>query len=95
MAAQRRGPTCSRNSGTDSAVMSNGATKKMAYALLNGRVCTAYTNDASIPMPIAPRSRCSGQRTRSSGRAPTVSSAQASNSGNDAAPRSAATCSGE
>src|SRR3546814_16106819 len=79
---------------TDSAVISNGATKKMEYAVDSGNVRKAYTNAAIIRIPSAPRSRCNGQRTRSSGPIPVLSSAHASSHGSDEAPRSAATWNG-
>lgn len=41
IAAQRRGPTRSPRIGTERAVMSSGATKKIAYAPLSGSVCKA------------------------------------------------------
>ena len=55
---------------------------------------SAYTNVAIIMIPRPPRSRCSDQRTRSSGCRPVVAAAQASSQGSDDAPRSAATWNG-
>ena len=92
IAVQRRGPTCSFRIGTLNAVISSGAAKKIEYAVDSGMVRSAYTNAAIIMIPIAPRSRCSDQRTRSSGRSPVVSPAHTSTQGSEDMPRSAATC---
>src|SRR3546814_613421 len=94
IAVQRRGPTRSPRKGTDSAVISSGATKKIEYAVASGNVRSAYTKVAIIMMPSAPRSRCNDQRTRNSGRKPVVAAAQTSSQGSDEAPRKDATCIG-
>ena len=66
IAAQRARPTRSPRKGTDSAVMSSGAMKKIAYAPDNGSSRRAKANNDSMAMPITPRSRCRGQRIRHS-----------------------------
>ena len=57
----------------------------------NGSRFNAYTKLAIMPTPSTPRSRCKGQRTRSSGRQPCVHNAHVSTNGNEANPRNAAT----
>ena len=75
-------------------IVSEVDTHELTNAVDNGSVRSAYTKLAIITMPSTPRSRCNGQRTRNSGRQPTVASAQAATSGNDDAPRNAATWNG-
>ena len=94
-ANQRRGPTCSCRIGTDIAVISNGATKLIEYAVDKGSVRKPITNPTIIPTPITPRSRCSDQRARSKLRRPTVVAAHVSTHGKEDNPRSAAICNGE
>ena len=75
-------------------MISSGATKKIEYAVDSGRRFSAYTKLAIITMPSTPRTRCSGQRTRSKAPAPALASAQPSTSGSEDRPRIAATWNG-
>ena len=70
IAIQRAPFTRSPSTNTDSAVIRIGPMKKIEYASASDSVLSPYVNSDSIAMPIAPRSRCSDQRMRSSERWP-------------------------
>ncbi len=56
MAAQRRGPTCSRSIGTESALISKGLTKVMATVSASGSSAGHATKVTAVAALVMPRS---------------------------------------